>query len=271
MPDLPSLPPVADQSLSVALLAHNDAAHLEAVLSDWITLLNGLDRNYDLLLVDDGSTDGTGELAEALAGRFRRLRVLRRTEPKGQGAALGAALAEARQPLLFYTTCNRQYQPSDLKKLLAEIDKVHLVVGYRRWQAVPGGLRWLGRFYRFFVWLLFGFTPERLPGWLGWRKHFYWFFIRVIFGVRLHDVGSVFRLLRRDIFTHLPIQSDGDFAHTELLAKANFLGCFMNDVPIAYRPCQEEEGKGRRRQMWRDVLRILSHPRFRKEPVATTF
>ena len=120
MPEFPPLPPIATQPLSVVLLAHNAAAHLEAVVTDWCTYLNGLDRDYELLLVDDGSTDKTAALAAGLAERSPRLRLLRHDKHQGEGAALRTGLAQARHPLLFYTLCDPRYRPAHLNRLLVE-------------------------------------------------------------------------------------------------------------------------------------------------------
>jgi hypothetical protein len=185
--------------------------------------------------------------------------VLRHAEHRGQGAALRTALAAAAKPLLFYTTADRQYQPSDLPRLLAEIDKVHIVSGFRLWQPVPTALRWLGRLWRLFLRVLLGLSAEPLPGWLGGREHLYRALCRVVFALRMQDVNCAFRLCRREIFARIPIQSEGDFVHTEILAKANFLGCYMNDeVTIAYRP---REGAVRER-MWQDGKRVFARPDF---------
>ena len=73
MPDVPELPPIALQPLSVVLLARNDAAHLEQVVAAWVTFLNGLNRDYEILLVDDGSTDHTARLLPVLTDRHRRV------------------------------------------------------------------------------------------------------------------------------------------------------------------------------------------------------
>src|SRR5215217_3169192 len=106
MPEPPPLPPIAAEPLSVVLLAHDDAAHLRPVVDGWVAYLAGLGRDYELILVDDGSPDGTGELTADLAGRHPRLRVLRHDGPRGEGAALRTALAAARHPLLVYTLCH---------------------------------------------------------------------------------------------------------------------------------------------------------------------
>ena len=63
-------------------------------------------------------------------------------EARGLGAALRMGLGAAHFPLVFYTTCDRQYQPADLSRLLAGIDQVHLVSGFRKFAVAPWPLRW---------------------------------------------------------------------------------------------------------------------------------
>jgi glycosyltransferase involved in cell wall biosynthesis len=262
MSDPDELPPIAKEPLSVLLLASNNAAALPEVPEDWAALLNGLERDYEILIVDDGSTDGTGALAASLAERQPRVRVLTHPTPMGRGAALRTGLAGARFPLLLQTTCDRQYQPEDLKRFLEHIDKVHLVSGYRVSRPMPLGLRLLGLACRAFVRVVFGESQETLPGWLGWSGHGRRWLARIFFGVRVQDVDCEFRLFRRSIFARLPIQSDGDFAQVEVLAKANFLGHLMTEEPVRHRP---EPGAGRRRsarQTWREAYRVLSHADF---------
>jgi hypothetical protein len=125
---------------------------------------------------------------------------------------------------------------------------------------VPAPLRWLGRAWRLFLRVLLGLGQEPLPGWLGAREHLYRLLCRAVFALRLQDMNCAFRLCRRAIFERIPIQSDGDFVHTELLAKANFLGCYLNDeVTLAYRP---RPGAAPER-MRQDGYRVFAHPAFR--------
>lgn len=279
MPELPSLPPIASQPLSVVLLARNQASCLEALLADWVTFLNGLDREYELIVMDDGSTDGTGELAEKLAAGYRRVVVRRHEQSQGEGAALQTALTSASHPLLFYTLGDPYYTPADLGKLLRkrpdprkpdlEIDHVHLLSACRGGQPVPRPWRLLGLLWRLLGRVLFAHAPEPLPGWLGWKRHAAGLLARVLFGVRYRDVTCPFRLLRRDIFARLALQSHGRFVHVEILAKANYLGLMMGgEVPLEsghYPPLMGEMSREEWRQMRADAWQVIRHPAFARE------
>jgi glycosyltransferase involved in cell wall biosynthesis len=266
MPELPILPPIADAPLSVVLLARDDADRLERVTSNWVTYLNGLGREFELILVEDGSRDGSGERVAEIARRHRHLLVIRHDYPKGEGAALAAGLAAARYPLVCYCRCDPRYQPSDLRRLLKEIDKVHIVSGYRAGRAPPSPVRTMGLVYRIFCTIVFSHAPAPSPGWLGWNRLFGRWLVRACFGVRSRDIACPYRLLRREILVRIPLQSGGSFAHVELLAKANFLGHLIaEEVPLGDRqhPVVAEELRHERlRDVFTDAMHVFSHAEF---------
>jgi glycosyltransferase involved in cell wall biosynthesis len=269
MPDLPRLPPVASEPLTAALLAHNDAAHVQELVASWARHLDGMGRDYQLILVDDGSGDGTVAKAEALRETFPRLEVLRHEAPRGVGAALRTAVAAARQPLFFYTLCDPRYRPDDMPRLFMTgdqtIDQVHLVTGYRAGRPVPAAWRVLGGLARLLCRVVFSAAPDPLPGWLGVKGHAARLLARVLFGVRNRDVLCPYRLLRREILARIPIQSDGPFAHVEVLAKANFLGCVMaEDAPLgeAGRPVVPAPRDGPGENFLKECWRVFDRPNF---------
>jgi glycosyltransferase involved in cell wall biosynthesis len=252
MPEPPQLPPIATQPLSVVLLGQSDRPGLDEALHGWSAYLNGLNRSYELILVDDALLDRTEELAK----RHPHVRVLRDPIKRGVGAALRLGLNAAQHPLLFHAPCNQCYQPKDLKLLLDEIDRVHVVVGHRVGRRVPLPLRVFGFGWRLLFRILFGLPVEPLPAWLGWGDHARNLFARIVFALRLHDVLCDYRLYRRSIFRRIPIQSDGVFAHVEVLAKANSLTALMTDVPVSYRPLPELPS-------WRkDAWLVFARPEF---------
>jgi glycosyltransferase involved in cell wall biosynthesis len=273
MPVPPTLTPIAAEPLSVVLLAREAAVHVEALLDDWRRCLDGRGQDWELLLVDDGSSDGTADRALAVAERMPRLRVLRHPTPQGEGAALRTGLAEAKGPLLFTSLCQPDHRPEHLAALLDRpatqkesgpqgkaIDEVHLISGYRADVPMPLGLRVLGWLWRMFCRVVLSYAPQRLPGWLGWRHHAGWLLTRLLFALRYHDVASPVRLMRKDIFARIPIQSDSSFAHVEVLAKANFLGHLMGEeVPLPLAPRRYRGDLG---VLWRDGKRLFNEPDF---------
>ena len=202
--------PIAQAPLSVILPAYNQETNLEKALGDWIDYLESLGRDYEILVVDDGSTDRTGELAQGLRSAHPRLHVYRHPARQGYGAALRTGLAAAQYPLCFYADCNNGYVAGDLQLLLEAIDQVDLVTGYRVWA---------------------GPQPRS-----SLKEYFFRRLVRLVFGIKLKDIDCSFKLFRRAIFARIPIQSNSSFVHAEILAKANFLGCLMTEVPVSYHP-----------------------------------
>lgn len=229
--------PIAQAPLSIVLPAYNVEACLEKVLRNWVAYVDTLGREYEVLLVDDASTDRTLDCAGTLTAQYPRFHLLQHPGPPGIGAALRTGLGAAQFPLVVYALCSNAYQPSDLGRLLELIDKVDLVSGHR-----------VGRSRR-----------ER-PLWKAYGQRG---LLRFLFGLRLKDVDCPFKLFRRSIFARIPIQSDGPFVHAEILAKANFLGCLMTEVPVRYEPNRLDDGQPASHAAWRkDASRVFFHPDF---------
>jgi hypothetical protein len=210
-------------------------------------------------------------LATPLKDRHGHLKLVRHDARQGEGAALKSGLAVARYPLLFYTVCDPCYKPADFKRLLAEIDKVHLISGYRGGHPVPILVRFFGSLISFCSRVLLGTPLTPLPGWLGWKRHLGRLMVRIAFAVRNQDVACPFRLIRREVFARMPVQSKGAFVHAEILAKANFLGCLLGEEillgdrqrPIPLDGRRTEPGG----QMLWEGFRLFQNPKFSPPPV----
>src|SRR5262245_39071464 len=98
-----SRPPIASAPLSAVLPAYNAAADLEEVVRSWVAVLDERKQPYEILLLDDGSSDATRVQAENLALQLPQLHVLHHATCRGLGAALRTGIAAAKHPLLFYT------------------------------------------------------------------------------------------------------------------------------------------------------------------------
>jgi len=211
------LPPIQSERISALLPTYNDRAGIQACVENWVSGLNNLNREYEILLIDDASTDGSIELAQNLAEKNAHVRLQRHESKGGFGACLRTGLGAAQYPLLLISTCDGRYEPADLARFLPWIDKVHLVAGYRT------------------------VASKRFKG--TWPERFFRWIIRIIFALRLKDPECWFLLARRSIFERIPIQSTGPFAFAELLAKANLLGCLMSEVSVSFHPMPESDAK----------------------------
>jgi glycosyltransferase involved in cell wall biosynthesis len=242
MPDPAAVP----EPLSVVIPVHNATPVLDKAISVWLDALGKLDREFELIVVDDGSTDGTAEKAEQIASRRPQVRLLRHESRQSFGASIRTALADTRHPLIFYTALDYPYTPSDLGKLLERIGReedvngrlfrILLVNGCRTGRPVPRFWRAVGWVYRAFMRFALGNPVAPVPSWLGFREHLRGWTAWLMFGNPLEDVGSAFKLVHRDLLDRFPIQSNGDFVHTELIAKATFTTCMMDEVQLTPNP-----------------------------------
>ena len=194
--------------LSVIIPVFNQATDVETELSAWRQTLEELKCGHELLVVDAGSLDNTCDVVRKIQLAGPEVRLLRNDKKRGFGAALTTGLQAAKHPLIVYATSGEGYQPAALLDMLKWIDEVHLVAGYR----VSSD----GKAYR---------TPS-------WKRRL----SKTVFGVPMRDLGCFFVMARRTIFEHIPIQSRSTVAHFEVLAKANFIGSLMTEVPVRVNP-----------------------------------
>jgi glycosyltransferase involved in cell wall biosynthesis len=242
MPESEQRPPIATAPISAIFPVANAEPYLQRIVEDWVAHLGGLERDYEILLVDDGSTDHTPALAEKLASQHKQVQVHRHPSPRGLGAALRTGIALARYPLVLYNAEAYRYQPSDLKAMLKWIDRVDLVCGYRIRSDRSWRRRWTERLFRWWV--------------------------RFLFAVRLWDIDCWYVLARRSLLSRVRIQCDGHFAHAEILAKVNFLEGLMTEVRVSYHPVPEAGGQHALtlRQKLAGAWNLFFHPDFRPVP-----
>lgn len=231
-----ALPSMGEASISVVFLADAFCPDAAQIVSSWEEHLSSLKRDFEILVVGSESNLDLVGLRESLSNQNTIARVVTYSDTPGDGPALRTILATARHPLLLYLPCDRQYHPRDLERLLQAINEVHLAIGYRVYQPIPGWLAWMDLAKRFFSRIILGAAPQKRECWLGWKRWRRRFFARWIFGLHLQDVECQFRLMRLEFFQKFPIQSQGTFAHLELLAKANHLECIMAEAPVSWIP-----------------------------------
>jgi glycosyltransferase involved in cell wall biosynthesis len=204
--------PTAVSELSVFFPAHDEAANLEPTVDAALTVLKGLAlQEYEVIIVDDGSTDGTGAIADELAERHTSVRVIHHDTNRGYGAALRSGLAAARLDWIFYSDSDRQFDLSEIELLLPYAEDFDAVIGYRTNRS-EGAVRKINQFL--------------------WTR-----VIRLLFRLDVRDVDCAFKLLRRSAVEQVsPLASDGAVISAELLVKLQRAGASIKQVGVSHHP-----------------------------------
>lgn len=200
-------------ALSFFFPAYNEEENVEAVVAEALATLPRFADRIEIVIVDDGSRDRTGELADRLAAADPRVRVVHHRPNRGYGGAVRSGLESARLPYVFFTDGDRQFKLADLGLLLGEIDGADAVVGYRAKRMDP---------------------PRRL--FIAWV---YKQVIRVLFGGGFRDVDCAYKLFRTEIFQRAPladVRSNGAFFSAELLLRLRLSGLRVREVAIPHYP-----------------------------------
>jgi len=187
------------------------------VYNDWGTvssmvfLVNGVlervARDYEIILVDDGSRELTKRVLEELSKKVDKLRVITRSRNGGYGAALKTGFSNAKHELIFYTDGDAQYNPEELELLVEKFsDDVDVVNGYKISRSDPIYRKIIGRLYHYIA--------------------------RMMFGFKIRDVDCDFRLMRRSIFDGLVLEYDSGVICVEMISKLTRRGCRFAEVPV---------------------------------------
>ncbi len=187
--------------------AFNDAGTIASMVVIVSKALAELTDDYEVIVVENGSSDYTVEVLEELARHMGCLRVLSYREPLGYGGALRVGFAEAKKDLIFYTDGDAQYDPREVRLLLPAMrDDIDIVNGWKIDRGDPLHRIIIGRVYHHLVKFLFGF--------------------------KLRDVDCDFRLIRRDIFDVVELESDSGTICLEMVKKIQDAGYRFAEVPV---------------------------------------
>lgn len=206
MPDTPRY----DVSLSVFFPCYNEEANVERVTGACVEALTRYVRDWEIIIVNDGSKDRTGELADKLAAADKRIRVVHHNPNKGYGMALRSGFAAARKPYVFYTDGDGQFDMNELPRLLDKLGTADIISGYR---------------------------SNRQDNFMRRVNAFCWgTLVKTLLRFRCRDVDSAFKLYKREIFDRIELKSTGALIDAEVLARATRLGYTITEVPVTHLP-----------------------------------
>lgn len=197
-------------SISVFFPCYNEQDNIRQVTQRATEALKGTGADYEIILVNDGSRDDTGRIADKLAAGDGRIRVVHHQRNMGYGAALQSGFRAAKKEFVFFTDGDGQFDIGEMPAMLALMERYDIVCGYRLNRKDP--------------------IMRKINGWL-WTK-----LVCILFGMKVRDIDCAFKLFRREVFEHIKMESSGALISAEILARATRAGYKITETGVHHYP-----------------------------------
>ncbi|HEY5619527.1 MAG TPA: glycosyltransferase family 2 protein [Vicinamibacterales bacterium] len=187
--------------------AYNDGGTIASLVIRAVQVASRLTPDFEVIVVNDGSSDATREIADELARTYPQVRALHHPRNRGYGGALRTGFAAATKELVAYTDGDAQYDPGELEVLWQRLTpEVDVVTGYKISRSDPLHRIVIGRLYHYVV--------------------------KLLFRLRVRDVDCDFRLMRRDVFNRVRLERDTGVICLEMMRKIQDAGFHTVEVPV---------------------------------------
>ncbi|MBX4191948.1 bifunctional glycosyltransferase family 2/GtrA family protein [Candidatus Parcubacteria bacterium] len=198
--------------VSIFFPAYNEEQNLTATILRAVEMAENSPfiSDYEIIIINDGSTDRTLDIAYELEARYPKVRTVNHATNQGYGAALKSGIATARMEYVFFTDADLQFDIMEVNNLLLQVPQYGAVIGYRAPRRDP-----FIRLLNAKVWNLLN---------------------RLLFGLRVRDIDCAFKIFKRDLIQNLPLQAEGAMISAETLIRLKRAGVTLKEVPVSHLP-----------------------------------
>ncbi len=195
--------------ISAFFPCYNDGGTIASMVTLADLSLRRLTSDYEILVVDDSSSDASRPILVELERKYSNLKVIWHERNRGYGGALKSGFRSARKEWVFYTDGDFQYDVSQLPLLLdAAHEGIDVVNGFKVNRGDPFYRKIIGRIYHWIV--------------------------KLMFGLKIRDVDCDFRLIRRSALAKVELKYDSGVICVELVKKLQNAGCVFTEVPVRH-------------------------------------
>ena len=204
--------------LSLVLPAHNEIENIPEVTRHALEVLPDLAEDFEIIVVDDGSTDGTGDVLNKIAAENPMIVAIHHLVNRGYGAALTSGFSAATGDHIMFMDSDLQFDIADLSHLAPFVCEYDIVAGYRINRQDAG--------YRILYANIFKIA------------------VRILFGIRLRDIDCAFKVFRADLLKSMSLESPGALINTEIMAKSTKAHASYVEVGVHHYPRKSGESSG---------------------------
>ncbi len=190
--------------------AYGDEDNLPLIIPKVHKLLSEISNKFEIIIVEDGSPDRTGQVADDLASRFSNIRVIHHKRNTGYGGALKDGFRNAKYEYVMYTDGDNQYDVDEFRPFLNLLDKADVIAGYATVKAVNSKRKIQSQVFNWFVFTLFGYYFK--------------------------DVNCSMKIYKRKVLDSMVIKSDSAFIDAEMMVKAKHNGFIIAQFPVTHYP-----------------------------------
>jgi glycosyltransferase involved in cell wall biosynthesis len=210
--------PVRIPAISVFLPSHNEEGNVERVVRSYLAELPRVADDFEIIVVDDGSRDRTGEIAERLAAEDSHVKVVRHRVNQGYGGAVISGIRAATKQYVLLCDGDGQFDPSDLERLTPFVPEYDVVAGRRVRRA--------------------DHLIRRING-KAWTV-----LVRVLLGITISDIDCGFKLFKREKLEGMDLRAHGAMISTELMARLAGRNAKVIEVDVKHLPRLTGEQSG---------------------------
>jgi glycosyltransferase involved in cell wall biosynthesis len=200
-----------DIRLSVFFPAYYDENNIGKVVDKAVEVLESLAlKDYEITIIEDGSPDNTAKVADELAAKHKKVKVIHHEQNKGYGATLWEGFTTAGFEYVFYTDGDNQFDLEELRKFVALIPYSDMVVGYRKKKQYS--------------------TYRKLTSFV------YNYILRLAFDIDFIDIDCAFKIIKTDLFKNITVSTKDAFIDAEIMIQAKIKGYSFTEVGVVHLP-----------------------------------
>lgn len=198
------------KELSVFFPAYNEEENIPRMVENALKVIPSFSESFEVIIVNDGSSDNTEEVARAFSEKYPNVRVVSHEKNRGYGAALKTGFSSSKYENIFFTDGDGQFHLEEIDRILPLAHEADLAIGYRMKRNDPIHRIINGKAYNLLV--------------------------RILFGVKVRDIDCAFKIIKKKVTDSIPLKSESQFVSAELLIKAKKNGFTIKQTGVHHFP-----------------------------------